>query len=747
MCDFVSCRFGHSVDAFIARRNTDDALGQTGTDANTVDLERPEPIVNNGKQDDVSLYQNKMLLKEKVSQLTCHIPHNVNTESLWEQKLNAEESRQVIHGMWHMEQSDKFWDTLSKEEEINFPFKNLNPATLDDYVSGKFTVMPDFKSQHIKALLSDLIPNRKGATAGSGSHHEAAERIKHKSNIQLMMFGGAIPTAKQLQSCEGKLSLTSILDRIEDLKVTNELFTLTVKDGTGKWEEIEPIGTPSPRAFHATCIVYADIDTPLLCVTGGFGVKREIADMKLHVLPLLQDINGAKWIEIRTAGSIPKRRYGHTMGQVGEYLTIFGGTDGRRILNDLWVLNIHNGTCAPGAGKSTNEWKCVDILGPIPSPRCFHAAVKIGIEPSNPIIIYGGITANENSRIYSLNIDMFNELRWSLLPITVKGPIEKRAFHSMAYSNGEILITGGEDYTYEAPTVEQCLIYHIEAREFLHTEEALPLTGHRSVLINGRMAHFGGLKCHTTRVYLEPIYGPKGIEESVDIAEMIERQYIEEMLRRLEETELDRARAMEEEPCKNTLCAMQHHGVCSELQREVANVVGEPIDGLLNGVILSAQPVTIRESGVPTTSPSRVMSQMVTKKTAQSVSHTSPPTASIILDASDCANGTQCIPYLEIALSNPVSQGFPTAVSQASTPTASQQPRTTASQLIQQSVAQSQTFSIPPIASTRPKRQSAKICAQKIEEEAARRLAAEMQRENAGKQTENTVEVKPKTDP
>eukprot|EP00371_Babesia_bovis_P000933 XP_001609580.1 hypothetical protein [Babesia bovis T2Bo] len=246
------------------------------------------------------------------------------------------------------------------------------------------------------------------------------------------------------------------------------------------------------------------------------------------------------------------------MAQVGEYLTIFGGTDGKELLNDLWVLEMNTGSFVDGSRVSANEWKIVDIIGPVPSPRSFHSAVKIGMDPPNPLIIYGGITDDDSSRLYALGMDNHGELRWAILPITAKGPIERRAFHSMTYGNGEIVITGGEDYTSEYPTVHQCLVYHMEARELQFTEESLPFTGHRSILINRRMSHFGGLKNIASTVYLEHIAEPNTGDETQDIANTIERNYIEEIMNRLREAEEERINNTTEEPCKNSVCAMQH---------------------------------------------------------------------------------------------------------------------------------------------------------------------------------------------
>jgi hypothetical protein len=56
------------------------------------------------------------------------------------------------------------------------------------------------------------------------------------------------------------------------------------------------------------------------------------------------------WSQPSTKGISPTPRHGHTMTTVGKFLYIFGGTDGKKSFNNLFVLDI---------GEAVNE----DSLG------------------------------------------------------------------------------------------------------------------------------------------------------------------------------------------------------------------------------------------------------------------------------------------------------------------------------------------------------------------------------------------------
>ncbi|ORM41445.1 tRNA wybutosine-synthesizing protein 2/3/4 [Babesia sp. Xinjiang] len=567
----IRSRFGHSVDAFLAVTNQHGRLAHVPSDTEQSVEKKLNQAFKNAEENDVLLYQNKMALKERVAIMLGPVPKNVDKDAFYERVINAEESRQVIHGKWKMCESDKFWDTISREEEIDAHFDGMNPATLDDYVTGRCNIQPEFKTKYIKGLLPN-VPGKQTLWYEAAAHSADISGITHKKSIMLIMFGGAIPSDKQLRGCDGKLSLTNIIDSVHDLMVTDEVFTVKTDDTSKQWVHVETKSTPSPRAFHAATVIYTNLATPLLCVTGGFGGKRLALDMTLHILPLQSNANQMTWTSLKTDGKMPKPRYGHTMGQVGEYLTIFGGTNGTEIFNDLWVFNLNRSEVNVNSERSYNVWKRVEVGGLVPPPRCFHAAVKIGIEADNPIVVYGGVTIDDSSRAYAIRPDKSGELRWSMLPITVNGPAERRAFHSMIYYNGQIIIAGGEDFTSAIPTVHQCLIYSIGTRDFQYTEETLPLSGHRSVVIKGIVSHYGGLRSVASRVFLEPISGQRDTVDTLDIQKFAERQYMEEILKEIGLEVASGRPANQNEPCADAVCALKPHAVNTDTARDPLRV-------------------------------------------------------------------------------------------------------------------------------------------------------------------------------
>lgn len=535
MFNVIPGRLGHTVDAFAVIEAQHVALTYGPAENQKNPGIAASEALKKHPEDDAVIYQEKLRMRSRVARFFDTQPKCRQSSITHEQALYTEEARQVIHGAWRAHHSEKFWNLLNREEEVDFSFEDVNPAGIDHYVSGICKVQPDFMSTHLKQLLLHKFANNADKTAYATIKDMSYNSRRLYANVHnMILFGGAIPTDKQMESCRGRVSVAGILDSIDDLRVTNDVYVLSIRDVMSPWKVLNTMGAPKPRAFHASTIIYLDSATPVLCLTGGFGPKRQLMDMTLHMLCLIQRKKEPSWVSMHTAGKMPAKRYGHTMGQVGPWLTLFGGTDGQQLFDDLWVLNICEGTATYKLMKSTNVWTRVDIVGLVPAPRCFHATVKIGMDASNPIVIYGGITEDCSSRAYTLRLDKYGDFKWSMLPITIKGPNEFRAFHTMIYSDSQIIITGGEDFRMSTPTIQKSLVYSIPTREFQYADEDVPLTGHRSVMINGVVHHFGGLRSILSSVFLEPIGSPKGMKDALEVRTALEQYYVRELAKELD---------------------------------------------------------------------------------------------------------------------------------------------------------------------------------------------------------------------
>eukprot|EP00164_Ancoracysta_twista_P000913 GFYU01001200.1.p1 GENE.GFYU01001200.1~~GFYU01001200.1.p1 ORF type:complete len:566 (-),score=134.77 GFYU01001200.1:41-1738(-) len=104
-------------------------------------------------------------------------------------------------------------------------------------------------------------------------------------------------------------------------------------------------GVPLPRLGHSTCQVGTSV---LLCLFGGKMLKEPQSDAYLFNTDLM------KWQTLNIEGdTMPNGRLRHTTTMItGTSLYVFGGSDGKDHLNDLWVLDLVNPEKLAVAGET-----------------------------------------------------------------------------------------------------------------------------------------------------------------------------------------------------------------------------------------------------------------------------------------------------------------------------------------------------------------------------------------------------------
>ncbi|KAG8388718.1 hypothetical protein BUALT_Bualt02G0154500 [Buddleja alternifolia] len=164
----------------------------------------------------------------------------------------------------------------------------------------------------------------------------------------------------------------------------------------------------------------------LLYVFGGYG-KDQCQTNLVHVF----DTVNMLWSEPVMKGKPPTPRDSHSCTTVGDNLFVFGGTDGRRPLNDLHILD-----------TSSNTWILPSVRGNGPEAREGHSAALIG----KRLFIFGGSGKFENSEnyyddLYILNIETFS---WKRV-VPSGTPPSKRDSHTCSSWKNKIIVIGGED--------------------------------------------------------------------------------------------------------------------------------------------------------------------------------------------------------------------------------------------------------------------------------------------------------------
>jgi hypothetical protein len=132
-----------------------------------------------------------------------------------------------------------------------------------------------------------------------------------------------------------------------------------------------------------------------------------------------------------TCQNSPAARYDHTMAidQENKRAFLFGGTNGEKRFNDLWVFDF-----------TSNQWTQIESETK-PQARSGHSLV---FDPkSERLFLFGGMKTSKTGEMILLR-DLWiysNESGWQR-EFFEKGP-SKRAWHAAELVNGNILILGG----------------------------------------------------------------------------------------------------------------------------------------------------------------------------------------------------------------------------------------------------------------------------------------------------------------
>lgn len=131
------------------------------------------------------------------------------------------------------------------------------------------------------------------------------------------------------------------------------------------------------------------------------------------------------WSCPSTRGIPPTPRFGHTMTAIGKYLYVFGGSDGKRSFNTLFILDV-----------DSLIWTQPPCAGTPPSTRSKHCAVPL---KNDSLFVWGGIGGG--NEIYLLETA---SLTWHIPPSNGTAP-SPRYGHSGILVDQSIFIVGGHD--------------------------------------------------------------------------------------------------------------------------------------------------------------------------------------------------------------------------------------------------------------------------------------------------------------
>uniref|UniRef100_K3WMT4 Uncharacterized protein n=1 Tax=Globisporangium ultimum (strain ATCC 200006 / CBS 805.95 / DAOM BR144) TaxID=431595 RepID=K3WMT4_GLOUD len=153
----------------------------------------------------------------------------------------------------------------------------------------------------------------------------------------------------------------------------NDLYRLDLNTST--WHEIvfteKDAVMPKPRYNHSALLMHGGTR---MFVFGGRGAAAQVfRDMFFF------DLSAMAWFHVQWTTDCPLARFGHSAASIDDArMVLFGGWDGKKSMNDLWIFD-----------TNTFTWTKPKCAGKFPTSRHNHSMVAISRET---LLVYGGYT-------------------------------------------------------------------------------------------------------------------------------------------------------------------------------------------------------------------------------------------------------------------------------------------------------------------------------------------------------------------
>lgn len=234
----------------------------------------------------------------------------------------------------------------------------------------------------------------------------------------------------------------------------------------------------------------ATLDGKSLYIFGGYDGKRNHND--LYVL----DVDSFKWTRPEVSGPAPEGRNGHTATLVGRRMFILGGWLGSGPLaaHDLHVLDL-----------DLMAWVPSHVDGEPPGPCNMHTSDLV---PGDKVLVFrGGDGMNYLNDLHALDV---KEMRWRTLYASGQVP-PPRANHSSAVDDAKLYVFGGWD---GARRLNDLHVLDSDTMIWTRPEvkggvPPAPRAGMSLTYVRGQLFLFGG-SGHATKCFNDlHVYDPK----------------------------------------------------------------------------------------------------------------------------------------------------------------------------------------------------------------------------------------------
>ncbi|XP_043920217.1 leucine-zipper-like transcriptional regulator 1 isoform X1 [Protopterus annectens] len=149
--------------------------------------------------------------------------------------------------------------------------------------------------------------------------------------------------------------------------------------GSLTWQKLTSSGVAPRTLKHGAAVVEENI-----YIFGGIRNGTVVDDL------LMFNTVSLTWTPIKTKGSVPAARYGHTLTTVAELIYMFGGWSEESIsFKDVYVLD-----------TATFTWQLYEVKGDVPDSRAYHTSTP---HHDKDIYVFGGTSDYQDGNITSMN--------------------------------------------------------------------------------------------------------------------------------------------------------------------------------------------------------------------------------------------------------------------------------------------------------------------------------------------------------
>jgi hypothetical protein len=225
-----------------------------------------------------------------------------------------------------------------------------------------------------------------------------------------------------------------------------------------------PSETPGPRAAHS-----CEIIGKKLYLFGGWNGRKALNDIFMF------NIETNKWTELEVAVMKPGLRNNHATCTHGKYIYLHGGHNGDTWLDDLYIFDSVN-----------LIWNKINIIGDIPSARACHTLSRV----DKKIYMFGGYDGNQ---CYN-DVEVFDteDKTWSTLNCGGSLPLARNA-HSITVVGKNLFLFGGHSGNKH---LKDLFIFDTETANWYEPkfsgESPEGLRGHTATYMGNKIIIFGG---------------------------------------------------------------------------------------------------------------------------------------------------------------------------------------------------------------------------------------------------------------